>query len=484
MSRALALACVSGVLASEEFLAPSTHGSVPPGVNFGGWLNLEDWFFSGEKGPMTVSTGSDTPQGQGACLPPLATQLAEHWPSEGRLVKMLNESSGPEKTAEIFMAHRRSFIGNQDLEDVRALGIRKIRVPLNWGAFADALAPIDAGAYGAHDPDEDAVLVPDPFYHDTTALVTVPRGWLRTFLRRCASHGLQVVLDMHAFPGGSSDGTYNGIWPAPPKFWLETSSIGDRNVKLVDAGQMIVDAMINWVEMLPYEERQAVAGLTVMNEPAHISAGKDWADEKQVLDWLADAADRFRRSELPQHGIKLYMNMIETAFVDFDAIVPAWWSETFSHKERHSWAVIDVHWYSAWGGEYCSGRTVSGGAYFCDDPMEEIQQVYEICLGGHVQKMKKNFDGLRATSEFSLGTFDQARAACTDPATRALFLREQVDAMGRAGIEAFFWTWRMPYGPAFEAGWSLKHNLNRESPHRDSTCMQPLSPSDAAIVEL
>jgi hypothetical protein len=220
-----------------------------------------------------------------------------------------------------------------------------------------------------------------------------------------------------------------------------------------------------------------------MNEPAHNSAGKDWADEQQVLDWLANAADRFRQSQLPQHGIKLYMNMIESAFADFDDTVPAWWSRTFSRKERQSWAVMDVHWYSAWAGESCSGRTVSGGAYFCDDPMEEIQRVYETCLGDHVRKME-NFDGLRATSEFSLGTFDQARSACTDPATRALFLREQVRAMSRAGIEAFFWTWRMPYGPAFEAGWSLKHNLNRESPHRDSPCMQPVNPSDGFVVEL
>jgi aryl-phospho-beta-D-glucosidase BglC (GH1 family) len=469
--------------AADDFLARGAFQGdhVPPGVNFGGWLNLEDWFFSGEQGPMTVSTGSDVPQGQGACLPPLATQLAEHWPSEGRLAKMLNDTQGPEKTAEIFMAHRRSFIGNQDLADVRSLGIRKIRVPLNWAAFADALAPIDSNTYGMHDPDTDAAVVPDPFYSDTTALVTVPRQWLRTFLQRCAKHGLEVLLDMHAFPGGSSDGTYNGIWPAPPKFWLESSAIGDRNVKLTEAGQMIVNAMIEWVESLPREERRTVTGLTVMNEPAHISAGKDWADEEQVLDWLSTAADSFRKSQLPKEGVKLYMNMIETAFVDFGATVPAWYSKTFTHHERHSWAVMDVHWYSAWGGEFCSGRNTDGGAYFCDDPLEVIEQVYDTCLSGHVEDMKK-FDGLLATSEFSLGTFDQARLACTDPATRALFLKEQVRSMARHGIEAFFWTWRMPFGPAFEAGWSLKHNLGAESPHRDYPCMEPLSPG--GVLEL
>lgn len=27
------------------------------------------------------------------------------------------------------------------------------------------------------------------------------------------SRGRQVVLDLHALPGGSQDGTYNGVWP-------------------------------------------------------------------------------------------------------------------------------------------------------------------------------------------------------------------------------------------------------------------------------
>jgi len=457
--------------------------AVPAGVNLGGWLNLEDWFFSGAAGAF-VSTGDDMQQGQGACLPPGATQLPTHWPSEGRLVKMLNESMGPEQTAEIFMSHRRSFIGNDDLDIIQSLGITTVRVPLNWAAFADALSPIDADVYGQHDPEQDAVLVPDLFYSDTAALVTVPRAWLRTFITRCASRGIQVLLDMHAFPGGSSQGTYNGVWPSPPVFWLENSTIGNRSVTLTQAGHMIVEKMVEWVESLPATERMAVTGLTLMNEPAHLSAWQDWASEVQVLEWLATASDTFRSSTLPSAGTRAYMNLIGTAFEDFWSTVPAWWNKTFSQSEQHTWAVMDVHHYGAWGGSWCSGRTVGGGAYFCDQPLDEIEDVMKSCVSDFTDQMTEHFPGLKSCSEFSLGTFDQARFACTDKAVTRQYLQTQVRAFNEAQIEPFFWTWRMPYGPSFEAGWSLKHALGKESAHLDFPCMAPTDAHISSEVEV
>ena len=53
--------------------------------------------------------------------------------------------------------------------------------------------------------------VPDPFYVDRAAFATIPRDWLSEFLVRCSRHGIRVLFDLHAFPGGSSQGTYNGV---------------------------------------------------------------------------------------------------------------------------------------------------------------------------------------------------------------------------------------------------------------------------------
>lgn len=453
----------------------------PPGVNFGGWLNLEDWFYSGQYGTV-VATGPDQPRGQGACLPPLLTQLDEPWPSEGALVKRLNNSKGPTETSHIFMAHRRSFIGTRDLEAARDLGINTLRLPINWGVFADALAVVDNATYGSHNPDTDAAVVPDPFYASEYAIVTVPRTWLKTFLKKARDHGLQVVLDMHAFPGGATDGTYNGIWPSRPAFWKhETTLGGDSKISLTKAGHLITSAMIKWVEELNAEEDKlgfahVVKGVTLMNEPAHLSAGQSWADETAVLEWLGQAAAQFRKSSLPSSGTRLYMNIIETAFKDFGYTVPRWWNDTFTEQERHSWAVIDVHWYTAWGGGWSSGRVVDGGAYNCDDPLENISSVLQRSVQGYVDGMHHNFGtGLKAISEFSLGTFDQAMLACTDPAVTELFLDTQVKGFERGGIEAFMWTWRMPYGPAFEPGWSLKHATGKEVARNALPCHLPKS---------
>lgn len=434
---------------------------VPRGVNLGGWLCLEDWFFSGVEG-TAVSTGDDMPHGQGACLPPGATRLSKRWPSEGYLAKALNDSKGPEETVNTFMAHRRSFVGNRDLEMIRASGIQRVRVPLTWAAFADALAPVDAEAYGTHDPEGDASVVPDPFYQKDVAQVTVPRQWLENFLVRAAENELSVLLDLHAFPGGSSQGTYNGVWPNPPKFWQENVTLGNKSVPLKHTGQLVVQALIDWASGLSGDALRAVGGLTLMNEPAHQSSGTDWCSEDQVLSWLAEAAERFRQSPLPKKGVRLYVNIIETAFQDFFGTVVPWWSQTFTEEEQLTWAVMDRHWYTAWSGKACSGRTVPGGGYYCDQPLGKVREVLRSCAGQWAADFEAHFKGLRAVTEFSLGTYDQALFACTDPAVTQAFLEEQVRAFDQHRIDAFFWTWRMPYGRAFEPGWSLKHILGLE----------------------
>lgn len=153
-----------------------------------------------------------------------------------------------------FSAHRHAFIGEEDLSAIASLGLQMVRLPLTWAAFADALMPLDQKIYGSHNPMTETTIVPetllckvlitpnyfvgfsntclepgcgcavvkrstdvpvfgvpDPFYKDQAAFATIPRDWLAEFLVRCAKHGLRVLIDLHAFPGGSSQGTYNGV---------------------------------------------------------------------------------------------------------------------------------------------------------------------------------------------------------------------------------------------------------------------------------
>lgn len=249
---------------------------------------------------------------------------------------------------------------------------------------------------------------------------------------------------------------------------------------------MIVKRMVEWVEELDGVERSAVAGLTLMNEPGHLSRGTSWANETQILNWLEGAADVFRKSNLwwtpgwRGEPMKLYMNIIETAFDNFYDTVPAWWDKTFTKWEQKVWAVIDMHWYTAWSGDECSGRTVDGGAYFCDDPLDDIRDVILKCVGDHVQKMTEHFGGLKSCSEFSIGTYDQAQFACIDKETQDIFFEEQLHGFNRSNIESFFWTWKMPYGPIFEPGWSLKHHLGKENTLRSLACLEPRASSESS----
>ena len=180
------------------------------GVNLGGWLCLEDWFYSGDSG---VHVSSVDEAGQGACLPPAVTQLDKPWPSEGHLTYRLNQTKGSKFAVKALTAHRHSFIGETDLAAIRDLGLSVVRVPITWAAFADALVPLDQKIYGSHNPHNETVIVPDPFYNDRAAFATIPRDWLAELLRRCTEHGLRALIDLHAFPGGAALGTYNGVWP-------------------------------------------------------------------------------------------------------------------------------------------------------------------------------------------------------------------------------------------------------------------------------
>jgi len=434
---------------------------MPGGVNLGGWLVIEDWMFSGKTGRHVMTTGT---VGQGRCLPPKLHKSKETWPSEGLLTKKLERSHGKDGAVEVLMAHRTAYIREHDLEQIASLGIREVRFPIPWTTFEDALKPLDAGVYG-----KGAKIVPDPYYSHEASFVTVDREWLKGFLRKAAKQKLKVFLDMHTMPGGSSDATYSGIWPLPPKFWTGNSRIGHKKVPLTKVGLWITKAFIGWVEGLEEPERSAVAGLTLLNEPAHMSLrekekGKPFVhSEKQVLNWVAESADLFRRSSLPARGLKLHVSIIESAFHSFWEDISPWWSKTFTAKERHSWAVFDIHFYDAWTPK-CSGRIAKGGGYTCNQPIDEIRSVIHKCHNDYLTLFAKKVDGLKACTEFSVATFEDPVQACNDHSLLTMYLEEQVKTFEHFKIDVFFWNWRMPYGQNFESAWSLKHLAGLEKP--------------------
>lgn len=377
---------------------------------------------------------------------------------------------GPERAVEAFIGHRATFINETDYEQISVLGVKSVRLPLSWQVFADVMADVAPDVYGNYDPYEDTVVVPDPYYTDLS-FVTIPRKWLKERIEAMAAKGLRIVLDFHNMPGGSSSGTYSGIWPREPAFWNHNMTIGGNGspgsskVPLREVGLRMAKAAYDWVEKDLHKlvSSGAIWGMCMMNEPGHMAAWSTWGTGQMVLDQLGTIADMFRNTTLPGRGVRLYLQIIETAFAPgtFDEVVAPWYHSMFTKEERYSWAVLSRHHYTAWSGGWAGGKVYPGEAYTCDQALAGVRKILARDMSGFARGFADKYHGLRALTEWSLGTNPDADLACTNLDLLRVVFEENVKAWGLLGhenrIEPFFWTWRIPYGPKFQPGWSLKY---------------------------
>lgn len=377
---------------------------------------------------------------------------------------------GERRASEAFIGHRESFINNTDYEQISLLGVKSVRIPLGWQTFADVMADDAREVYGSYDPFHDTAIVPDPYYTDLK-FATIPRHWLKRQIEAAASKGLRVVLDIHNMPGGSSEGTYSGVWPRQPKFWKYNMTVGGNGepgssqVPLRDIGLRIAKAAFSWVEnhLTHLVKSGHIRGLCIMNEPGHLSAFGQWASGDMILEHVGAAADMFRHTSLPKQGVRLYIQLIETAWVgnEFNEIVAPWYHSTFTEDERYTWAVFARHHYTAWAGGFAGGKVYPGDAYTCDQELDSVRTILRNDLRTYAEDFARTFKGLRALTEWSLGTNPDADLACTNQDLLRVVFEENVMAWGLLGdenkIEPFFWSWRIPYGPKFQPGWSLKY---------------------------
>lgn len=302
---------------------------------------------------------------------------------------------------------------------------------------------------------------------DSVMMVSIPRQWFKDMLYKAAKHGLRIILDLHNMPGGSSDGTYSGVWPKKPAFWNSNAKAGDGKVPLNVTGRWITDALLDYVQtdLADLVKMGAIWGICFMNEPAHLAGIKGkwgaFATPGQVLHLVSGFADQFRRSALPGQGVRLYIQLIETAWASpeaFDAQVTDWYQNFFTSEERYNWAVMARHFYTAWG---CNGMITQGAAYQCDEPVDHIRSVLQPCISNFARDFAMKFHGLRAVTEWSIGTHWDANMACTSPDVQRALFEENINAFAMVSnseirIEPVFWSWKMPFGPKFQPGWSLK----------------------------
>lgn len=409
------------------------------GVNVGGWLLIEEWMFSNGMFDK-VAEWSDEPQG--VILPPaLPNGFGEYWYSEGDLIYKLYKKFGEERTIDFLTQHREAYITESDFKEMALRGISRVRLPVGWWAFT------------TESKQASSVLITDPAHSDKM-FVTITHDFLRKVLNDAKNAGLTVLIDIHAFPGGSASGSYSGIFPSDPLFF--------SNSTLQEQGYEVLNNMFDFYSSLDKNLQEAVSGMTLMNEPAHSMP----QDGNSMLAWMGEAVDLFRQrivAVYPDTHPLLYVNLIGTAVSDQQ--ITDFMVSSFSADELSSWAILDTHVYYAWnaGLSGCSNM-YDDCAWSCsvdtnDDSFAAVAaQINEAAMNSHSNFLNNGSIPLQGCSEFSLATYHDSDNACRGLNMLQMMYTAQAEGFEAQGIEerSMFWTWKMPYGGTHEAAWSVQ----------------------------
>jgi hypothetical protein len=201
----------------------------------------------------------------------------------------------------------------------------------------------------------------------------------------------------------------------------------------------------------------------------------------RVLLWQRDAVEAFRATSLPSKGIQILVNLHESVFVPSSvpnganpgdrhpelALIAAWWRGTTTAAERRTNYVIDCHHYHAWDKD-CQGAVDGSGSYECGD-LEATDAVLEQskCAAWAMHYRQEFSEQLQdphgntilASGEFSASTHHSVLRSCMDVTTLRQTYLAQVETAKQAGVDLFWWSWKMPHGDAFRPAWSFKHFL-------------------------
>lgn len=177
------------------------------GVNLGGWFIPEVWML----GSFFAGTG----QGWGSSL-----------------CAMMNYSVSV--TEARMQAHLKTWITEQDFQEIRAIGFNSVRLPVGYWN-----------------------LIPDPYGRYAPRNLTLSLQYIDWAFDAASRHGLSVLLDLHGMPGSQNGQDHSGcsysIVGQPQ--WTEP-----RNV---DLSLRAVEAMA-----ARYGSRPNLMGFELMNEPS------------------------------------------------------------------------------------------------------------------------------------------------------------------------------------------------------------------------
>ena len=229
--------------AGEKIVDESGKTVVLRGTNFGGWGIMEDWFC-----PFTDPAG------------------------EENVYETLVSRFGQDATHVLFQTYRSNWITEQDFQNVTAMGMNVIRLPIWYRNFQRD----DNGTW----------------YRDAEGNI----DWheLDWVVAMCRRYDLYLIIDLHGLPGYQND--YDHCGRSKSMSLFDDTDEGERYRAV---------ALDFWVELAKhYAQEPTVAMYDLMNEPLGTNITRDKSLKQNFWDF-SDALYRAIRAVDSRHIITM-----------------------------------------------------------------------------------------------------------------------------------------------------------------------------------
>lgn len=385
------------------------------GVNLGGFLLLE---------PGTAIDILD-PKKQRSVF-----DLPDRSSCEYDLMQLLVRDLGAAKAAEKIREHRKQYIDyleRDGFSKIKSYNLNAVRIPIPYWIVLQ---------HRAHKPSKS-----DPYIREPNALEL----YIDRAIRGARKEGLQVVLDLHAAPGGENDGPPSG------REWKDWQWENWCREGSQDALETLAKRYGT------KQEFDNVTGIEVCNEPS------EKVPTHVQYEFYKDAVEKIRKY-MPSERVTIILpNFKRGSMQNFINYAKGW--QIFS-AGKYDNVVFDFHYY------HCFGHWFQHRATLADQLREVVKNARVLASVPAVVG-----EWSLALGESSLsGEFIEI---LSKEKAQALFKEMQLDAYSCASHGWFFWNWMDLGGDGTE--WDFQKsfepnflNICKNIPHWDGQGKDPL----------
>lgn len=344
------------------------------GVNLGGWLLLE---------PGTAKN--------------LFSRHPDAYGCEARCEWGLMQILQQKGMADEIDQHRRTYITKADFQKIKRCGLNAVRLPFGYWTVT---GPMEE----------------DPYHGPALEFIDLAVQW-------AAECDLQIVLDLHAAPGGESGEAPCGRLQG--NGWKWSNWQFDMSLKALE------------VIAKRYCDCRHVTGIEVCNEPSRT------VPTQTLCKFYSQAVDTIRSSGMHENQVAIVLPIFQRPKENFAKM----WNAFTGGKHQN--IAFDFHYYHCFGSQW-DGKSLA----------QQLRAVEK-----HASTLRK----LPAVvGEWSLALGRAARAGSVVGAeARKLFAKVQLEIYSNASHGWFFWNWN----DSHSTEWNFQECFQEGAMHGDSPAL-------------